>query len=136
MDVSYENVKIVRKMIAESSPDSEITDDEISAAIGRHPVDDMNGAGPWIRSATAPTPTINPAWIPTYDLHAAAADLWEMKAARFASDFDFSADGGTYRRSQVVDHAMRMARFHASRRSVYTITQRPEPMTEDGHAGI
>jgi len=36
----------------------------------------------------------------SHDLYGAAADVLEMMSARWAGDFDFSADGATYNRSQ------------------------------------
>jgi hypothetical protein len=36
----------------------------------------------------------------TYDLYAAAADLLEIRATQLAGEFDFSADGGQFVRSQ------------------------------------
>jgi len=36
------------------------------------------------------------------DLNAAASDIWDEKAAEVAGSFDFDADGGDYKRSQLV----------------------------------
>ena len=59
------------------------------------------------------------------DLHGAAADIWDEKAATASADFDFTADGGTLARSQraiayrrnAADHRKRMrprtARLHS-----------------------
>ena len=35
------------------------------------------------------------------DLYAAAAEIWDEKAAAVAPNFDFSADGGNFSRSQM-----------------------------------
>lgn len=61
-------------------------------------------------------------WVPTYDLNAAAADLWTEKAGKLADRFDFVADGASYHRSQVYEQAMKQARFYSSRRKPRTIT--------------
>jgi len=61
-------------------------------------------------------------WDPTYDLHAAAADLWEEKAAAIAEAFDFTADGASYSRSQQVAQYMQQARYHRSRRTPSSTT--------------
>lgn len=37
------------------------------------------------------------------DIHAAASDIWTWKAAKVASQFDFSADGGDYKMSVLYD---------------------------------
>lgn len=53
-------------------------------------------------------------WAPTWALRAAAADVWERKAAKAAGDYDFGADGQTFDRSQVIDQCLRMARRFGS----------------------
>ncbi len=50
----------------------------------------------------------------SYDMNAAAADVWRRKAAHYApSSFDFSTDNHSISRAQVYDHAMEMAEFFA-----------------------
>lgn len=48
-------------------------------------------------------------WVGTYDLNAAAAAGFRMKAAKVAGDFDFSADGASFDKGKVAkqldDHA-------------------------------
>lgn len=60
--------------------------------------------GTVVWTETGPDP-----WLGAYNLNAAAADLWRMKAAAVAQDFDFGADGGTYQRDQVSAHCLEMA---------------------------
>lgn len=48
----------------------------------------------------------------SYDLNAAAADVWRRKAAHYApSSFDFSTDNHSISRAQVYDHAIAMTSF-------------------------
>ncbi len=47
-----------------------------------------------------------------YDLHAAAADIWEEKAAALAGNMDFTADGATHHLSQQYQQAMAQAELH------------------------
>jgi hypothetical protein len=48
----------------------------------------------------------------SYDINAAAADVWRRKAAHYApSSFDFSTDNHSISRSQVYDHARNMITF-------------------------
>ena len=48
----------------------------------------------------------------SYDLQAAAADVWRKKAAHYApTAFNFSTDNHTISRSQVYDHCLQMAEF-------------------------
>ena len=61
-------------------------------------------------------------WVDTYDLHAAAADILEERAVALATEFDFTADGATYHRSQQYEALMKQARFHRSRRTPTSIT--------------
>ena len=83
----------------------------------------------WDTSTTPPTQEENDDWVDTYDLHAAAADIWDEKAAGVAEDFDFRADGGQYSRSQVVEQYERRARYHRNRRApkTHTLHMYPEP---------
>jgi hypothetical protein len=60
----------------------------------------------------------------TYDLNAAAAEIWQKKAAHYApSTFDFSTDNHSIKRSQVYDHAIAQAKFFAgiSRSAIQTV---------------
>ena len=48
----------------------------------------------------------------SYDINAAAADVWRRKAAHYApSSFDFSTDNHSISRGQVYDHAVDMVKF-------------------------
>lgn len=48
----------------------------------------------------------------SYDINAAAADVWRRKAAHYApTSFDFSTDNHTISRSQVYTHAIDMVKF-------------------------
>jgi len=55
-------------------------------------------------------------WTPTYDFNAAAADIWDEKAAGVAANFTFQADGGTYHEDEKYKHALGQARYHSARR--------------------
>ena len=46
----------------------------------------------------------------TYDLWGAAADIWRQKAAHVADRFDFTADGASFKASQLVAQYTDMAR--------------------------
>ena len=119
----------LRRMVDEPD-DTTYDDDAITDYIERYPLVDERGEKPytWDTSTQPPTQDENEDWVATYDLNAAAADIWEEKAATMAEDFDFSADGGRYSRSQAYEHYMRMAARYRSRRSARTIsaTQWPE----------
>ena len=50
-----------------------------------------------------------------YDLYAAAADIWRMKASHVAGLVDFSTDGHSVRRSQQVQQYLNMSQYFQSR---------------------
>lgn len=127
MTATAAQIAQVRRMVNEPLTTT-YSDLAIQTYIESYPLIDALGQPPYIRSTTAPfTLVANPWWTATYDLNAAAADIWEEKAAILSQDFDFSADGGNYSRSQAYEQAMKQARNFRARRSVGTITMRPEP---------
>ncbi len=122
MGATAAQIAEVRRMTAEPLTTT-YSDAVISGYIERYPLLDVNGEEPtWLdMSTTPPTVEENKNWIATYDLHAAAADIWQEKAAALAALYDFSADGGSYQRSQAHEAAMGQARYHRSRRAAGTI---------------
>lgn len=110
--VTAAQIAQLRRMVAEPSSDNGYTDAVLSETIARYPVADVAGELPVAVDGSA-----NSAWTPTYDLNAAAAEVWQEKAAALAAVFDFSADGASYQRSQAAAQAMRMAQWYGSRRA-------------------
>lgn len=128
MDVSTADISRLRRMVADTESPYTRMDDEIEDVILRYPVVDARGEAPWVESTTTPgTLEENDDWTDTFDLNAAAAEIWAEKAAGYAAKFDFSADGGSFNRSQLFEQAQRMERHYRSRRNPNTITLRPEP---------
>jgi len=119
----------LRRMVAEPTAGT-YTDDDLAGYIELYPTIDEHGEEPyvWTATALAPERDDNDYWVPTYDLNAAAADVWDEKAAALAADYDFSADGSSYNLSQAYLQAMKQVRHYRARRSMRTITLRPEPM--------
>lgn len=112
----------LRRMVAEPTT-ATYSENTIGEYIEAYPTVDENGESPRVPSTTTPGQMmVNPDWTATYDLHAAAAAIWEEKAGSLAPKFDFSADGGSYDRSQMHQHAMQQVRHHLSRRNPGTIT--------------
>lgn len=95
-----------------------LDDPSAEAIIAQYAVSDRFGQEPltWDCTQTPPTSAENPAWLPTYDLHAAAEDVWSRRAAQLAPDYDFSADGASLSRSQRFEHANQRAAYHAARK--------------------
>lgn len=121
-------IEKVRRMVNEPE-NTTYSDATLSVIIETYPLVDARGVEPytWDTSTEPPTKDANDNWIVTYDLNAAAADIWEEKAALVAQDFDFKADGGGYTRSQVYDQFMKLADNYRSKRSVTTISQEAYP---------
>jgi len=127
----------LRRMIAESD-DTTYTDASLTTYIEAHPLIDVFGEEPyeWDTTTEPPTQDDNDDWVPTYDLHAAAADIWEEKAAAVAHKFDFSADGGRYDASQQYEMYMKSARFHMARRSGKTVKSIMHPLVDETVEGL
>jgi len=127
MSATAAQIKRLRRMTDELDL---VTYDDPAVAeyIERYPLMDERGQKPYTHdtSTSPPTQDDNDDWLPTYDINAAAADVWQEKAATLAADFDFSADGASYTRSQTYQHAIEMAAYYRRRRSMATITQRPD----------
>jgi hypothetical protein len=66
-------------------------------------------------------------WIPTYDLNAAAAEIWQEKAGLLAANYDVTVDTSTFNRSQAHENAQKQARHYAARRSMGMIELQAEP---------
>lgn len=128
MSATAAQVARLRRMVDEPTTTT-YTDEDLEGYIERYPVLDERGEVPytWDTSTSPPTQDANEDWIPTYDLHSAAADVWDEKAAAVAEDFDFQADGGRYNRSQVMAHALQQARWHRARRRLGTFTALMHP---------
>jgi len=120
--VTAAQIAQVRRMVAEPTTTT-YSDTLITEFIESYPMIDELGVEPyyWAQTSGSPTKTANTTWIPTYDLNAAAGDIWQEKAAALAALYDFSADGGNYQRSQAYDNAQAMAKYYKSKKSLTTI---------------
>jgi hypothetical protein len=108
MGATADMIKQVRRWAAEPNP-ATYSDVDLKLIIERYPVADANGQDPFIDEwdegyqvgSGSGGPEPNPDWKETYDLHLAAADVWDEKAAANVAKFSFSADGASYDRNQV-----------------------------------
>jgi len=50
----------------------------------------------------------------SYDLYGAAADVWRAKAGQAGKLFDFSTDNHSLKRSQIMDHCLKMADYYST----------------------
>jgi hypothetical protein len=97
MAASAADIAKVRRLTAEPGTSGTYSDAELALVIQAYPVSDANGYE-----------VDDDGWTATYDLHAAAADIWDEKAATASSKVDFSADGSSFSASQ------QQANYHAN----------------------
>ncbi len=91
----------VRLLIHDTAGDSQVfSDGDIEATLAEHEISDGE-----------------------YDVYGAAAELLEMWAAREKLNFDFSADGAQYRRSQKVEMLLTLAAQYRGRQQPRTVQQ-------------
>jgi len=121
MAATEAQVRVFRRMIAEPTAVT-YTDDDLVEIIEKHKLTDVAGYDPLLDDGTD-----NEEWTPTYDLHAAASEIWAEKAATESGRMDFKVEGGDFSASQVYEHAMVMSRYHASRRAVKALRVEPQP---------
>jgi len=115
MTATAAQISQLRRMVAEIGSGT-YSDTELGEAIERYPVMDEHNELPVVGGE------INTVWEATYDLNAAAADIWTEKAGNLANQHDYSADGGNFSVSQAYQQAMQMARHYRSRRKPATIS--------------
>lgn len=123
MSATEAQVARIRRLCNLAEDDATYTDDVLEGYIESHPVDDADGHAP-----------DDAAWTATYDLMAAAADVCEELAAKYADKHDFTADGGTFAMSQQFEHYTRLASRYRGRRrarSVKTKPNRPYVLNEE-----
>lgn len=125
--VTVAQIAQLRRMIAEPTTTT-YTDADLRTYIEKYPHIDQYGESPLDEWGDA-----NTDWTSTYDLCAAAADLWEEKAVGVISKFDFSANGGSYSQSQQYDQYMKQCRYYRSRRmpSTTLLVKSPEETKYD-----
>jgi hypothetical protein len=73
----------------------------------------------------------SPMWTATYDVYAATATVFEVKAARVANRFDFSTDGQQLNRSQMVAQLQAQAKMWRARTAGVIPKQSPSDVFTD-----
>lgn len=108
----------LRRMVDEPTTTT-YSDAALTDILEAYPLTDERGVDPYYYDTTTdpPTQVAVVGWYPGYDLHAAAADIWEEKAGALAEKYDWSDDfGKTNRYSQQYDQYRKQARQHMARR--------------------
>ncbi len=96
--------KLKRMTAWETEPS--LTETEIGELLGAASIADKNGASP-----------LNDDWEPSYDLNAAAADGWLMKAGLSASTTETDPDSLRVA-SKIFDNCLKMVKIYSSKRKV------------------
>jgi len=133
LSATEEQVRQLRRMVAETeSLTGTYSDDDLASYIEARPVRDRSGHDPFARRADGRlTEMLSDDWTPTYDLAAAAADIWEEKAAALSEEVDASIDGASITRSQAYEHAAAQARRYRGRSRPGSIRLTMEPPPAD-----
>lgn len=122
MTATADQIARLRRMINEGETSTTYTEAVLREMLESYPLIDQAGYSPTYRDGTQ-----NTDWTPTYDLNAAAADVWAEKAAALATQYDFATENQGFRRSQAYQAALQSSRYYNSRRAIKTIRQQPEP---------
>lgn len=115
----------LRRMVDEPTTTT-YSDVLLTTYIERYPLMDERGVDPyWYDTSTdPPTQTATVGWYPTYDLHRAAADVWDEKASAVAELYDFPTREGTFQHSRqyvAYKEKMRQHLARASARSAHLV---------------
>lgn len=115
--VATGDVVRLRRMVAEPT-EAVYTDEDLEELISLKPINDSDGLEP-----------DNDSWVETYDLFAVASEIWMEKAGALSEEFDFSADGGNFSRSQKYQFAVKQSLYYKSRSSAYSFQMKQSPIT-------
>jgi hypothetical protein len=128
MTATAAQIAEVRRMVDEPTVTT-YSDTLIQGFIEKYPLMDELGTDPyyWNELAVPPAKVATIGWVPTYDLWAAAADIWDEKAAAVADEFDFTADGGNFSASQKYQHFVNSANRCRSKRAIKVIKLKKYP---------
>jgi len=58
----------------------------------------------------------------SYDMNAAAADVWAQKASHYAEAYDFATDNHSLKRSQLIDQCLRMSKEYAAGAAIQMVS--------------
>jgi hypothetical protein len=118
MAASAEQIAELRRKVAEPTTEA-YSDSALAAYIERYAVTDSDGYEPDEAD-----------WTATYDLNAAAAEVWEEKASAVAADYTVIADGAVMTRSQRYEQYAKQAKRYRSRSRIRSIRIRREHPNE------
>lgn len=102
METAKEKLKRITAWDAEPT----LSEGDLDAALAASALADIDGLAP-----------SDVAWKPTYDLNAAAAACWLVKAARASPQTEVDPPGSGIVTSKVFDNCRAMARIYAAKRT-------------------
>ena len=94
------------KLITAWDTKPELTEDDLNGALATAAIADADGHAP-----------THVSWSPTYDLNAAAAAAWLIKAARAVPEVEVEGTDPAILTSKVFDNCRSMARIYAAKRT-------------------
>lgn len=103
METVLEKLKRITAWDAEPT----LSEDDLEAALASAALADVDGLAPSDED-----------WKPTYDLNAAAAAAWLVKAARASPQTEVDPPGSGITTSKVFDNCRSMARIYAAKRNL------------------
>lgn len=106
---SIETVLQLRRLVNEAD-ETVYPDAALLATLLLLPLPDRNGLAPDDED-----------WSGRWDVYAAAAQIWDEKAAKVVGTYDFSSDGASFQRSQIVQQYREQARYMRARGSARSI---------------
>ena len=111
MAATAEQIAELRRMVAEPT-ETTYSDTVLGDLIARNPTYDIEGKAP-----------DEDEWVDTYDLNRTASGIWIEKSAALAANYSFSADGGSFSRSEAHAHAVKMAGMYAAKSAPKVVRQ-------------
>lgn len=99
----HDSIMRLRRMIAEPT-EATYTDDELGNLLQAESLPDRLGNQPDEED-----------WEETYDENMVASRIWLEKSSNYVEEFDFTADGGSFSRSQKYEHCLKQSSYYASR---------------------
>ncbi len=112
MTATADQIAELRRKVNDNSVVPTYSDKTLASYIERYRID----AAYW--ETTSGDAIVATTVIPEeYDMNAAAADIWDEKAAALSEEFDFSADGLSVTISQKREAALKMAKRFRARRA-------------------
>lgn len=104
--MTLEDAKTIVALESDAGSEPVVNDANLDLILGQCALADSEGL-----------PPTDDDWAGAYDLKLAIAKVFDIKASKVGTDFDFSADGGNYKRSQKAELFRMRAREYMNRRN-------------------